>query len=242
MLPSNISDINRDGNFMSEPNNRNMSEFASLIAGPYMVTLTFLGILENSMVLVTFSRHTDLLNSNNLLVMFLALSDLIMSAVSFPFIAASAVANRWLFSTAGCVWYAMSMTALGLASISLLTCIAVERYIVICVNQREPQILSKSRAKKFAVYSFVWGLVIGICPLIGWGSYDLEPVFHSCTPVWWRKDPNNVSFVMTIFSAGFFIPVCLITFSYIRIFLKVGHFNHLKISRFYYRLLPLLGH
>ena len=204
-------------------NHRNMSETAALIAGPYMVILTLLGSLENSLVLLTFARNRALLNrSNNVLVMFIAIVDFLMSTVSFPFIAASSIANRWLFSTWGCNWYAASMTCLGLTSMGLLTCLALERYIVITLKKREPPILSVGRARRFAIVCFIWGVVIGVCPLIGWGSYDLEPVFPSCTPVWWKRDANNISFVMTIFTAAFFLPICLITFAYIMIFKKVS--------------------
>ena len=204
---------------------RNMSETATLIAGPYMVTLASFGILENSFVLLTFARHKALLNnSNNLLVMFLSVCDLLMSTVSFPFIAASSVANRWLFSTLGCHWYAASMTCLGLTSISLLTCIALERYIVIALKLRESHSLATQRARRLAIACFIWGTIIAVCPLVGWGSYDLEPVFPSCTPVWWKRDPNNLSFVTTIFTTAFFLPVCVITFAYIMIFKKVSEF------------------
>ena len=219
MLPQNLT--TNDAAMSTDHHSRNMSDTAALIAGPYMVILTLLGSVENSFVLVVFARHRTLLSrSNNVLVMFIAIVDFLMSTVSFPFIAASTVANRWLFSTWGCYWYAASMTCLGLTSISLLTCLAVERCIVISQKQ-EPPVLSVGRAKRFAAACFIWGAIIGVCPLIGWGSYDLEPVFPSCTPVWWRRDPNNLSFIMTIFTAAFFLPICIITFAYVMIFKKV---------------------
>ena len=210
---------------LSQNHHRNMSDTAALIAGPYMVTLTFLGIFENLLVLLVFVRHRTLLrHSNNVLVMSIAGVDFLVSVVSFPFSAASSVANRWLFSTWACQWYAASMTCLGLTSICLLTCLAVERFIVIALKAQEPAILSVGRAKRFALASLILGTIIGACPLLGWGSYDLEPVFPSCAPVWWKRDPNNLTFILIIFTTAFFMPICIITVAYVMIFKKVSFF------------------
>ena len=190
-------------------------------AGCYMTTVTCLGIFENLLVICTLIRHRELLNSNNTLILFLALSDLLMSGLSFPFIAASSIARRWLFSEAGCQWYALSMTVFGCASINLLACIALERYIVIVIKKRELSRLSKIRAFKFVTCCYAMGLVIGVCPMFGWGVYGLEPGFPSCSPAWWHRSLNSFTFNVAIFAFAFFMPMCLLCFSYLRIFVKV---------------------
>ena len=199
-----------------------MSGTIVTIAGPYMMCLTSLGLIENAIILYVFLRHRELLlNSINILVMFLSVIDLLTSLLSLPFIAASSFANRWLFSTTGCQWYALSMTVFGVASISMLTCIALERYIVIVLNRREPPTTARARVVKYIFCCILLGLVIGICPLLGWGAYELEPGFPSCSPAWWRRNPTTMSFNVTILSCAFVVPMCTIIYAYTRIFIKV---------------------
>ncbi|XP_052792262.1 melanopsin-like [Mya arenaria] len=168
-----------------------------------------------SAVLLGLWRTRQLGAPVNHLVAFLLVNELFVRLLGSPLILMSMFARRWLFGDAGCVFYAFWMTLLGVTSISLFTAIAIFRYIIVC-RSRFSSCLTPALCNLVGGGCFLHGLVWAVVPLTGIGhtGYVYEPSRLSCTPDW---DPPNVGYISGLFTASFFIPVSIASFSFVQI-------------------------
>lgn len=68
----------------------------------------------------------------------------------------------------GCQWYAYTTGIAGLNTINCLTCIAIDRYLVI--RRRR----TRRRTAVMVGASLIWALVWATPPMIGWSQYTGE--------------------------------------------------------------------
>ena len=62
------------------------------------------------------------------------------------------------------------------------------------------------------VYSAIWT----VPPLFGWGKYSLEPSMLSCSVAWYDL---STSYFVAIMFGGYVVPLGIIAYSYIRIWI-----------------------
>ncbi|XP_071115984.1 opsin-5-like [Haliotis cracherodii] len=79
-----------------------------------------------------FLREKKFRTSVDTLLFNLSISDLGMTAVCFPFVISSSFAQEWIHGDVGCTMYGFLSFLFGNGSISTLSAISVERYLVIC--------------------------------------------------------------------------------------------------------------
>ncbi|GFY67528.1 visual pigment-like receptor peropsin [Trichonephila inaurata madagascariensis] len=79
-----------------------------------------------------FLRFRGLITPTSLLLINLAVSDLGLILLGFPFSATSSFAGRWLFGEGGCQWYAFMGFLFGSAHIGTLALLALDRYLIAC--------------------------------------------------------------------------------------------------------------
>ncbi|GIY46040.1 visual pigment-like receptor peropsin [Caerostris extrusa] len=97
-----------------------------------MMTVGVLGTVGNELVLAMFLRFRGLITPTSLLLINLAVSDLGLIVLGFPFSASSSFAGRWLFGDGGCQWYAFMGFLFGSAHIGTLALLALDRYLIAC--------------------------------------------------------------------------------------------------------------
>ncbi|XP_060578340.1 parapinopsin-like [Ruditapes philippinarum] len=117
----------------------------------------------------------------------------------------------------GCVFYGFLMTWLGVTATSLFTCVAIERYVVMCKPNLN-RFLNIRTANVMAVFCYLHGLVWGSFPLASEQGYVYEPSGISCTPDW---SPSNIGYMLGLSNVCFTIPVLISTFCYASIFLTL---------------------
>ena len=118
-------------------------------------------------------------------------------------------------------------------SINTLTAISLERLIVIAWSRLQPP-FNRSQPWKITaislsiwIYSGLWAMQ----PLVGWGAYILEGSRTSCTFDFFTRSASNRAFVISIFVFCFGIQLCIISVSYLMIFIKV--FRHEREALYY---------
>lgn len=108
-----------------------------------------------------------------MIILNLVLTDFLMSILGNPWTFMSAVNKKWIFGRIGCVLYGFTMSLLGITSITTLTVLAFERYLMIARPFRN-NTLSFGRIK--LTVALIWGyaLALTVPPLFGWGEYVPE--------------------------------------------------------------------
>ncbi|KAJ8319407.1 hypothetical protein KUTeg_004498 [Tegillarca granosa] len=184
-------------------------------------TLTGTGIfgtIENIIVVVLFCRVKSLRTSTNMFIISVALSDLLMCALSKPFAIASNLAGVWIFGDSGCKFYGFLVYFLGVTSMYTLCALSFDRCIVITKPFFATNI-THTVAGIIIAGCWLLGMFWAILPLIGWNSYELEVPYTSCSVVWDSKEPLRFSYNITIFFTCFCIPVTVMGYSYTMIYL-----------------------
>lgn len=186
-----------------------------------MVVVMLMAFLGNSSVLWAVKRNPRLRTTPNYYVTALALTDLLMSILGMPLSLSVLIAGQWPFNEALCAYHGYTLTALGSASILILTLTSVNRYFkVVRPNQYrtyfkvKPVLVSLILAWLIALTWPIYFLVKGIFsyhPGKFCCIYDLDQVSLA------EGLAVNVTFAISTFNT--------MAFSYFQIFRTIRNHN-----------------
>uniref|UniRef100_A0A3Q3FLP0 Opsin 4xa n=1 Tax=Kryptolebias marmoratus TaxID=37003 RepID=A0A3Q3FLP0_KRYMA len=142
------------------------------------------------------------------------------------------LAVRWIFGETGifffsysCKIYAFCGALFGITSMINLLAISIDRYIVITKPLQSIRWTSVRRTCLIIalvwLYSFAWSLA----PLLGWSSYIPEGLMTSCTWDYVTSTPANKSYTLMLCCFVFFIPLGIISYCYLWMFLAIRQAN-----------------
>ena len=193
------------------------------IIGAIMAIVFVLGFSENAVVLYVYIQNRKLQTVSNVFIVGLSISDIGQAIFNLPFVIIANFSRRWIFGYGGCMYYGFITTTFGLAQISLLTVIALERYCIIVHHSR---VFSSSMTKAVCAISacFLYGCGWALGPLFGWSEYKIEKYGTRCAVSWEIKNLNYLSYTLCLFTFVWFIPLLLITFGYTSIACMVSAF------------------
>ncbi|PSN43243.1 Pinopsin, partial [Blattella germanica] len=152
----------------------------------------------------------------NVILFNLVCSDFSVSVLGNPITLTAALYNHWIFGRTMCVIYGFFMSLLGISSITTLTVLAFERYVMIS-RPFQNRNLNNSGAIMLIVVIWVYSLCLTTPPLFGWGDYVNEAADISCSVNWESRTQNATSYIVFLFAFGLVVPVGIITFSYLNI-------------------------
>ncbi|XP_033726492.1 rhodopsin, GQ-coupled-like [Pecten maximus] len=209
-----------------------MRESMLYVTAISMLLLATFGLLFNSLFIYILITHNTLKTKNNLYVMTLCVSSILIAVLVVPTLGISSLEERWVFGDAGCTLHGFIMTSFGLFQIFIITAMSFEKYVIVVKNSWY-LFVSKTGTRFSIGGSLLMGITLGSCPIIGWNSYKLEIQNVSCSIDWSDKGDIAVSFTYLLLMVGFVMPVSIMLFSYISIFLEIrGHiFNLRKMLR-----------
>ncbi|XP_042881084.1 visual pigment-like receptor peropsin [Penaeus japonicus] len=186
--------------------------------GIYLIFMGVLGTFDNALVVAMFVRFRVLLTPSNLLLLNLCITDLgICLLGGFPFSGVSSLAGRWLYGDFGCQYYAFMGFLMGIANLTTLLMIALDRYLVTCRHDLQYTWggkLTYRRYYQMIAFIWVWALFWSVCPLLGWASYGYEPSVTTCTINWQQNDTSYKWYIMTVTVMVYFVPLCLMCSCY----------------------------
>ncbi|XP_061438928.1 LOW QUALITY PROTEIN: visual pigment-like receptor peropsin [Rhineura floridana] len=207
--------LNESAN-LTESENEPHSSFSQIehnIVAAYLITAGVISLLSNIVVLGIFDKYKELRTATNAVIINLALTDIGVSGIGYPMSAASDLHGSWKFGYIGCQIYAALNIFFGMASIGLLTVVAIDRYLTIC----KPHIGSRLTAHNYAILILVaWinAVFWASMPIVGWASYGPDPTGATCTVNWRRNDASFVSYTMSVVTVNFIIPLLVMFYCY----------------------------
>ncbi|KAK1345661.1 hypothetical protein QTO34_008125 [Cnephaeus nilssonii] len=197
---SNSSDFkNEDGSVFSQTEHN--------IVATYLIMAGMISILSNIIVLGIFITYKELRTPTNAIIINLAVTDIGVSSIGYPMSAASDLHGSWKFGYAGCQIYAGLNIFFGMASIGLLTVVAMDRYLTIC----RPDAGTESWVAEQRRHE-----LLQLCLRAPIGA------LHShCHMLWYKtqcesdqKCRSFVSFTMTVIAINFIVPLTVMFYCY----------------------------
>nr|DAC74057.1 TPA_exp: peropsin [Branchiostoma floridae] len=197
----------------AETDQNGFHKYDHLIVGLYLFVIGIIGTVENGITLATFTKFRSLRSPTTMLLVHLAIADLGICIFGYPFSGASSLRSHWLFGGVGCQWYGFNGMFFGMANIGLLTCVAVDRYLVICRQDLVDKV-NYNTYGVMAALGWLFAAFWAALPLVGWAEYSLEPSGTACTINWQKNDSLYISYVTSCFILGFALPLAVMMFCY----------------------------
>lgn len=151
----------------------------------------------------------------------LSIGNVLQSSAAQIFVTTSCFSKKWVWSAAGCQFYAMWTYWLALTAIFLKMLLAWQHYS----NVKSKTILNvsssfKDRATSIAlcaILAFLWCSL----PLFGWSSYGLEGMSISCSLNWHIDEIVHRSYNIMTIAVAFLLPITFILTVYVRLYIFV---------------------
>ena len=229
--PENITDnktypcgFNTTGWLLLEPlcSTRYDSFLVLFIVAFLLGITTLFTIFGNFMVLLALYRYKGLRTLSNCLIGNLAISDFLLSITVLPISASYDVLGYWIFGSVTCTLWLCLDVLYCTASIWGLCTIAVDRYTAtVYPIWYQTQDTSK-RAVFYIIFVWVFSIIISIAPFIGWRH--IIPTFFQFNDIIKAHDCilfMTESYVLYSAFGSFIIPMFLMFFIYVRIFMEL---------------------
>ncbi|KAG8011974.1 Melanopsin-A [Nibea albiflora] len=159
--------------------------------------------------------------TGNALVMFAFYSDFLMAFTQSPIFFINCLYKEWVFGEMGCKMYAFCGALFGITSMINLLAISVDRYLVITKPLQSVKGSSKRRTALAILMVWLYSLAWSLAPLVGWSSYIPEGLMTSCTWDYVTYTLSNRSYTMMLCCFVFFIPLGIIFYCYLFMFLAI---------------------
>ncbi|XP_022835026.1 parapinopsin-like [Spodoptera litura] len=193
-----------------------MPRWGYVVSAFVLFLIGFFGFFLNLMVILLMFKDRQLWTPLNIILFNLVFSDFSVSVLGNPFTLISALFHRWIFGKTMCVLYGFFMALLGITSITTLTVISFERYMMV-TRPLNAKHLSSKGAILSIVFIWTYSLALTTPPLMGWGHYVNEAANISCSVNWHEQSMNTLTYIMFLFAMGEIVPLAVITFSYVNI-------------------------
>ncbi|XP_062383684.1 opsin 4xa [Sardina pilchardus] len=196
-------------------------DHAHYIVAFFVVVIGAVGVVGNALVIYAFFSNKKLWTPANYFILSLAIADFLMAITQSPIFFINSLYKEWVFGQTGCKIYAFCGALFGIASMINLLAISIDRYIVITKPLQAIQWTSKRRTLIIILVVWLYSLAWSLAPLLGWSSYIPEGLMTSCTWDYVTSTPSNKSYTLMLCCFVFFIPLGIIFYCYLFMFLAI---------------------
>ncbi|XP_063068624.1 opsin 4xa [Engraulis encrasicolus] len=194
---------------------------AHYIVAFFVVVIGAVGVVGNALVIYAFLSNKKLWTPPNFFIISLAIADFLMAITQSPIFFINSLYKEWVFGETGCKIYAFCGALFGIASMINLLAISIDRYIVITKPLQAIVWTSKRRTLLIILVVWLYSLAWSLAPLLGWSSYIPEGLMTSCTWDYVTSTPSNKSYTLMLCCFVFFIPLAIILYCYLFMFLAI---------------------
>ncbi|XP_059374318.1 visual pigment-like receptor peropsin [Carassius carassius] len=194
------------------------------IVAAYLITAGVVSLSSNIVVLLMFVKFRELRTATNAIIINLAVTDIGIAGIGYPMSAASDLHGSWKFGYTGCQIYAALNIFFGMASIGLLTVVAIDRYLTISRPDIGQKLTTASYTLLIAA-SWLNAVFWSSMPIVGWAGYAPDPTGATCTINWRNNDTSFVSYTMTVITVNFIIPLAVMFYCYYNISVTVKRYK-----------------
>lgn len=200
------------------------------VFGIWLLIDMLLGILLNSFTIYLYIKYNELRTPTNSFVFSISICDLIACLIELPLPMIANFSCKWIFGKMGCYFEAFIAFFIGASSVFILCSISIERYYAI-VKPIDYRCFSNKKQIIIVLVCYLFGLFWAVIPLTGWSSYELEGVLTSCSVKWQDKSWSIRSYNILMFIFVFFIPLIVMFYCNLSIYLAIRNINEHKYWR-----------
>ncbi|XP_051956420.1 adenosine A2a receptor b [Xyrauchen texanus] len=151
---------------------------SSLVYIVLELLIAVLAVVGNVLVCWAVCLNTNLQSITNFFVVSLAVADIAVGFLAIPF--AVTISTGFCSHFHGCLFIACFVLVLTQSSIFSLLAIAVDRYIAIKIPLRYNSLVTGRRAKGIIAVCWIFSVVIGLTPMMGWNRRVAAGTNSSC--------------------------------------------------------------
>lgn len=178
----------------------------------FVIFILILDVCGNCLVIGAILRYRRLRTITNYFVISLAVSDLLIAALSMPFrIHHTLKSLYWDLGETICEFWVFMDLLCSCASISNLSLISIDRFLALTFPLSYRSIMTKCRA--VAAIAFVWGYsgLLASLSFMNWSPDAFTCAIGECK----KSDRYYYTFAIT---AGFFLPLIILVINYSMVF------------------------
>ncbi|XP_069320065.1 melatonin-related receptor [Eulemur rufifrons] len=181
-----------------------------------MVITIVVDLIGNSMVILAVTKNKKLRNSGNIFVVSLSAADMLVAIYPYPLMLHAMSVGGWDLSHFQCqmVGFITGLSVVG--SIFNIVAIAINRYCYICHSLQYERIFSMRNTCIYLVVTWIM-TVLAVLPNMYIGTIEYDPRTYTCI----FNYLNNHVFAVTIVCIHFVLPLLIVGFCYMRIWIKV---------------------
>ena len=181
------------------------------------VSMALLGTVGNILVLGALCVHKRLRVLGNVFIANLAIADLFVSAMINPFSLIGVFDGGVFFLKYPwvCEIIGTLCTLVCSCSIWSIASISMNRYIAICHRLTYPKIYNRNTLPVILLATWCLCFSIDLPTYLKWSNHEFNTKVNFCT---WDYTGNH-GYSLYVISLGFYVPMCLTSYSYVRIFL-----------------------
>ncbi|KAI1903171.1 hypothetical protein AGOR_G00024470 [Albula goreensis] len=190
--------------------------WAVAVLASVLIFTTVVDVLGNLLVIISVFRNRKLRNAGNVFVVSLAFADLVVAFYPYPLVLYAIFHDGWALGDTQCKVSGFLMGLSVIGSIFNITGIAINRYCYICHSLAYDKLYSYRNTLLFV--GLIWVLtVIAIVPNFFVGSLRYDPRVYSCT----FAQTASSSYTVAVVVIHFLVPIAVVTFCYLRIWILV---------------------
>ncbi|XP_052262776.1 G-protein coupled receptor 161-like [Dreissena polymorpha] len=175
-------------------------------------------LVGNFSVFVIFYKRPMFITISNKFIINLTVCNSLQTLLIMPFVFASMVTQKWLFSFIWCQCSGFLMNAIFAASTLTLVVIAIDRYCAVVKPLHYSLHMTQRRATVMILGVWLIAVMCSIPPLIGWNKYEFQREKIACLPLSSSKSLSDVTYTMVLVCLCFIIPSAIIIWAYCVIF------------------------
>ncbi|XP_016020052.2 melatonin-related receptor [Rousettus aegyptiacus] len=181
-----------------------------------MVVTIMVDLVGNFMVVLAVLRNKKLRNSGNIFVASLSLADMLVAIYPYPLMLYAMAVGGWDLSQVQCqlIGFITGLSVVG--SIFNIMAIAINRYCYICHSLQYERIFSMRNTLIFLILTWIM-TILAVLPNVYVGTIEFDPRTYTCI----FNYLNNPVFAVTIVSVHFILPLIIVGFCYVKIWIKV---------------------
>nr|CAB3254792.1 5-hydroxytryptamine receptor-like [Phallusia mammillata] len=180
----------------------------------YLSFITVIGTIGNLLVIFSIIYAKRVHKSGNLFIINLAVADLIVTGFYLPTVIANVIAGGNALPNAACQVAAYLITVSCVCSVSNLTCIAINRYLVIVHPCWYEAHYTKRKTFLAVLLVWIWSNFLTSPTLFGWSGLGYDPKMVGCA---W-DDQAAISYNATFMTLAVFAPLITICICYGRLY------------------------
>lgn len=182
----------------------------------------FTAIGGNLLVCWTIFKHSRLRSTLNMFIAWLAISDVLIAALGFPFTLAVLLTGHWPFNKAACNFQGFTFTLFGTFSLFTMTLTAIARYFKVTRPSTHRKIYTKRNISLFVALAFFISMIFPIVVTLD-DAFSFHPGKFICI-----YDCDKLSSPACLTMGIFLVVTCygpIVLFCHICIFRSVRQHN-----------------